>query len=47
MTVPGAAARHSSLPQNKQVVKIFQQYLLKQQVKPGPNNSQNSKNKEN
>lgn len=47
MTVTGAEAQHSSLPQNKQVVKIIQQYLLKQQVKPGPNNSQNSKHKEN
>lgn len=45
MTVTGAEAQHSSLPQNKQVVKIIQQYLLKQQVKPGPSNSQNSKNK--
>lgn len=45
MTVTGSEAQHSSLPQNKQVVKIIQQYLLKQQVKPGPNNSQNSKNK--
>lgn len=47
MTVTGAEAQHSSLPQNKQVVKIIQQYLLKQQVKPGPSNSQNSKNKSN
>ena len=47
MTVTGAEAQHSSLPQNKQVVKIIQEYLLKQQVKPGPNNSQNSKHKEN
>lgn len=45
MTVTGAEAQHSSLPQNKQVVKIIQQYLLKQQVKPGPSNSQNSKHK--
>ncbi len=47
MTVTGAEAQHSSLPQNKQVVKIIQQYLLKQQVKPGPSNSQNSKHKSN
>lgn len=47
MTVTGAEAQHSSLPQNRQVVKIIQQYLLKQQVKPGPSNSQNSKNKSN
>lgn len=47
MTVTGAEAQHSSLPQNKQVVKIIQQYLLKQQVKPGPSNSQNPKNKSN
>lgn len=47
MTVTGAEAQHSSLPQNKQVVKIIQQYLLKQQVKPGPSNSQNSKHKQN
>ena len=47
MTVTGAEAQHSSLPQNKQVVRIIQEYLLKQQVKPGPNNSQNSKHKEN
>lgn len=47
MTVTGAEAQHSSLPQNKQVVKIIQQYLLKQQVKPGPSNSQNPKHKSN
>lgn len=47
MTVTGAEAQHSSLPQNKQVVKIIQQYLLKQQVKPGPSNNQNSKHKSN
>ncbi|QIE62557.1 alpha/beta hydrolase [Lactobacillus delbrueckii subsp. bulgaricus] len=47
MTVTGAEAQHSSLPQNKQVVRIIQEYLLKQQVKPGSNNSQNSKHKEN
>ena len=47
MTVTGAEARHSSLPQNKQIVKIIQQYLLKQQVKPGPSNSQNPKHKSN
>lgn len=47
MTVTGAEAQHSSLPQNKQVVRIIQEHLLKQQVKLGPNNSQNSKHKEN
>ena len=47
MTVTVAAAQHSRLPQHKQVVRIIQEYLLKQQVKPGPNNSQNSKHKEN
>lgn len=47
MTVTGDEARHSSLPQNKQIVKIIQQYLLKQQVKPGPSNSQNPKHKSN
>ncbi len=36
MTVTGAEAQHSSLPQNKQVVRIIQEHLLKQQVKPGP-----------
>lgn len=45
MTVTGAEAQHSSLPQNKQVVKMIQQYLLKQQTKPGPSNSQNTKHK--
>ncbi|AZA15335.1 MAG: alpha/beta hydrolase [Lactobacillus delbrueckii subsp. lactis] len=30
MTVTGAEAQHSSLPQNKQVVRIIQEYLLKQ-----------------
>ncbi|GHV97793.1 acyltransferase [Lactobacillus nasalidis] len=44
MTVTGAEAQHSSLPQNKQVVKMIQQYLLSQQTKPGLS-SDNHKNK--
>lgn len=36
MTVTGEDAQHSSLPQNKQVVKIIKQYLLDKQRKVGP-----------
>ncbi|MDF7671741.1 alpha/beta hydrolase [Lactobacillus sp. ESL0701] len=37
MTVTGKEADHSDLPQNKQVVQLIRQYLLKTERQPSPN----------
>ncbi|QNQ81546.1 alpha/beta hydrolase [Lactobacillus sp. PV012] len=47
MTVTGEDAQHSSLPQNKQVVQLIEQYLLKavQKGNNGPQRNSNKKDK--
>lgn len=42
MTVTGDEAQHSSLPQNKQIVKMIEEYLLDNRVPGNPNNKRTS-----
>jgi hypothetical protein len=42
MTVTGKDAQHSNLPQNKQIVRLIEEYLLD----PNDNGNPNSQNKQ-
>lgn len=46
MTVTGASAQHSSLPQNQQVVQLIEQYLLNQVGKNNDDNAPQTKQKD-
>lgn len=47
MTVTGSEADHSDLPQNKQVIKLINQYLLEPRKLRGPQNTGQAKEKSN